>query len=59
MTAQGLYKIMDSFSTYSDGALLTIDGKEVESVTVTFKCGGFDDYHVSNVEIHTEKGDKE
>ena len=57
MTANSLYKIMDSFSTYAEGTRLTVDGKEVESVTVVFESGGYEDYHVTAMEIHTEKGD--
>ena len=55
MTASSLYKIMDSFSTYEEGTRLTVDGKEVESVTVEFESGGFDDYHVTAMDIHTAK----
>ena len=56
MTANSLYKIMDRFSAYDNGVHLTVDGKTIDSVTVTFNEGeGFDDYYVTAIDIHTAK----
>ena len=53
MTASSLYKIIE---VYEGGVQITVDGKAIDSVTVTFNEGeGFDDYHVTAMDIHTAK----
>ena len=56
MTASSLYKIMDRFSAYDKGVWLTVDGKEVEGVTLEFVDDDGDDYRVIAVDIHTKNG---
>ena len=53
MTASSLYKIMDSFSAYDKGVWLTVDGKEVESVTLEFVNDDGDDYRVTSMNIRS------
>ena len=55
MTASSLYKIMESFSAYDGMVRLTVDGKEVEGVTLEFVADDGDDYLVTSVDIHTAK----
>ncbi len=52
MTASSLYKIMDSFSLYDGTARFTVDGKEVEGVTLEFVADG-DDYRVTVLNIRS------
>ncbi len=52
MTASSLYKIMDSFSAYDEGVRLTVDGIEVEGVTLEFVAAG-DDYRVTALNIRS------
>ena len=58
MTASSLYKIIDSFSAYDTGVWLTVDGKEIESVTLEFVDEDGEGYCITAVDIHTKKGDK-
>ena len=57
MTASSLYKIMDSFSVYDSAARLTINGQDVEGVTLDIVADEEDDdiIIVSAMNIHTAK----
>ena len=55
MTANSLYKIMDSFSAYDGKVRLTVDGKEVEGVTLAFVAADGDDYLVTAMDIRSAK----
>ena len=52
MTANSLYKIIDTFSAYDEGVRLMVDGKEVEGVTLEFVADG-DDYRVTVLNIRS------
>lgn len=53
MTASSLYKIMDSFSLYDGTARFTVDGKEVEGVTLEFIPDDGADYRVTAINIRS------